>query len=96
MGQGCAQAQGDTKPRGSLRPDSQHLCSRPESASKSQVSELQPQARWSCALGHSRIERDLAGLRVVQPELTSEMTQFPKSESMLPVDHGTPKRDGQH
>lgn len=39
----------------------------------------------------------MAGSRVVQPEeLTSEVARFPNSESMLLVDLGTPKKDGQH
>lgn len=38
----------------------------------------------------------MAGSSVVQPaELTGEMTHFPNSESRLPVDLGTPKKDGQ-
>ena len=76
------QPQGVAKPRRGLQLDSQHLCSRPESACKPQVSELQHQVKLSSALGH-RKERGLAGARVAQPaELTSEMTQFPNSESM--------------
>jgi len=80
---------------GDLIPSISAAC--PNLPCTSQVSELQPQAKWSCALGHGRRESGLAGSRAVHPaELTSEMTRFPNSESMLPVDPGTPEKDGQH
>lgn len=53
-------------------------------------------AKLSSALGHRR-ERGLAGATAAQlGALTSEGTQFPNSDSLLPVDLGTPKADGQH
>lgn len=77
-----------------LTPSTSAVCPNLPVSPRSQSSNLRPSGLVSW--GRGRRESSLAGSSVVQPaQLTGEMAQFPNSESMLPVDLGTPKKDGQ-